>query len=106
MQDRAANFASKVENFQLEIAEDMNDIKMRVDAVREKIEQNRGSDQNFCGFLLGEADDYLVSFDDKITLLDTRLAQDKVYWLAESKHMEKNKVRQTDYLMKIISKAK
>ena len=63
MADRATNNAASVENFQLEVNEDARDIQRRVEALRDKIAEHRGSHENFSGFLLGPVDSYLDVFD-------------------------------------------
>ena len=80
MSEYARDNAQKIENFKLEINEELNDIKERIGAVRVKINDNRGFQENFSGFLCGHVADYLDKFDAQIEKMNTRLAQDQEYW--------------------------
>ena len=54
---------NKVKNFQLEINEQLRDIRQRVEDVRLKVRFNRQDRGNFSGFLVGDLADYIDSFD-------------------------------------------
>ena len=73
-----------MENFQLEVNEDARDIKRRVEALRDKINEHRGSRENFGGFLVGQLDSYIDSFDAQIEKMNRQLDSDKAYWLSEA----------------------
>ena len=53
LSERATNNALKVENFSLELGEEVKDVQLRVAGIRKKIDENRGSHENFNGFLVG-----------------------------------------------------
>ena len=64
MAERAQVNMDKVTKFQLEVREELKGIQQRIQDVRTKISDNRGSEVNFNGFLVGGEDDYLDQFDD------------------------------------------
>ena len=105
MSERYTNNALRVENFSLELGEEVNDVQLKVAAIRKKIDENRGSHENFNGFLIGQIDDYLDSYDAQVAKINQRLQQDKAYWQEKAKQEDANKEKQTDALMKILAKA-
>ena len=84
MSDRARDNAQKVENFKQEVNEELNDIKERIEVVRTKIDDNRGSQENFNGFLCGQTSEYLDCFDSQIEKMNARLAIDQEYWAEQA----------------------
>jgi len=52
-----------VANFQQEVLEEAKDIQMQVVQLRTKIEDCRGTETNFAGFLLGTVDSYVEAYD-------------------------------------------
>ena len=69
---------AKVNNFQKEINEELQDVQLRLDSIREKIQMNCGEG----GFLKGVPGDYLHNFDTQIQLMNDRLDYDKLLWAA------------------------
>ena len=105
MSARASNNALKVENFSLEVSEEVKDVQLRVAGIRKKIDENRGSHENFNGFLIGQVDDYLDTFDLQVAKINQRFEQDKAYWQTKAKKEDVNKENQTEFFMKVIGEA-
>ena len=71
--NRARDNAAKVKNFKQEVIEELKDIKERIEAVRTKIVDSRGTQKNFNGFLLGQTSEYLDRFDSQFEKMNARL---------------------------------
>ena len=104
MSDHVIDNAQKVENFKQEVIEELIDIKERVEAVRAKIDDNRGSHENFNGFLCGQTGEYLDCFDSQIEKMNARLAKDQEYWAERAACSEESKNRQNEALLQAMQK--
>ena len=105
MQERAAENASKVENFSLELGEQVKDVQLRVSHIRSQIADNIGSHDNICGFLTGETDDYISEFDEQVVKFFAKLAQDKAHWTSQAKKFDGMKGKQMDEIKNAIQEA-
>ena len=80
MAERAQQNVHKVNALQQELGEECKEIQQRVVTIRNKILDNKGSSQNFNGFLLGSVNEYMYEFDAQIDKLNRRLNVDKKFW--------------------------
>ena len=60
--------------------------------IRKKIAENKGSDEQIDGFLLGGVGEYFDDFDVQISKFDRRIRKDREHWTEKKKHFEQTSV--------------
>lgn len=105
MEERSAENAVKVENFSLELGEQLRDVQLRVNDIRTQITEKIGSHTNISGFLRGEVDDYFEDLDEKVNRFYAKIAEEKAYWEAKAKKFGEMKGKQTDGIKNVIQEA-
>ena len=112
---KARQNKQRVSEFQREILDDCDQVRLRIIAVRSKIESNicgKGSSAAY-GFLTGSVDEYLDLYDAQIRKISFRLDKDKQYWetasskLAQKQEQQESELRKKLYRYQIdLEKAK
>ena len=82
--EMASNNAKNVSNFELEINEDLAEVRERVEVIRRKISDHRASPDNFSGFLRFDVDTYIGDFEIQIAKVNDCLHADREFWENEA----------------------
>lgn len=91
-----------VVDFQRSILNKVDEIDRQVRILRSLIEQNRGTVENFDGFLLGDVSDYLDDFETQRTKMTKRFEADKKYWTNYAENIGKKRKEQNKELANLL----